>query len=140
MVRSVAFHTWKPRGLWYLLPRPPRTLQLLHRQSMELEVVEEEGREGDLVEGPGSGGTSAHPSLIARTAKFRRVVLATSGRHDLRSVIIDRARPMLPASVVPEDLIAQAQVNQNSKNHRLYYKERQRKNVNVNEAVNNLLS
>ncbi|GMR32819.1 hypothetical protein PMAYCL1PPCAC_03014, partial [Pristionchus mayeri] len=63
--------------------------------------------------GPGPGGSSAHSALISRTAKFRRVMMATatSGRgRDHRSVIIDRARPMLPASSVPEDLIAQAQV------------------------------
>lgn len=45
-----------------------------------------------------------------------RVLLAAGGssrggRPDHRSVIIDRARPMLPASSVPEDLIAQAQVH-----------------------------
>ncbi|GMT33624.1 hypothetical protein PFISCL1PPCAC_24921 [Pristionchus fissidentatus] len=91
--------------------------------------------------GPGgSGGTSAHPSLIARTAKFRRVMLATSGRRDHRSVIIDRARPMLPASAVPEDLIAQAQVVLQGKTREVIIRELQRTNLNVNEAVNNLLS
>ncbi|KAF8384441.1 ubr-5 [Pristionchus pacificus] len=78
------------------------------------------------VGGVGSGAPSAGSaaaaagSFLQRTAKFRRyesngrVVLAgggssRGGRLDHRSVIIDRSRPMIPASSVPEDLIAQAQ-------------------------------
>lgn len=73
-------------------------------------------------------------------------------------VIIDRARPLIPPSAVPEELIAQAQVFSKSSPTFLFYygrilqvvlqgksrevivKELQRTNLNVNEAVNNLLS
>ncbi|GMT08227.1 hypothetical protein PENTCL1PPCAC_30401, partial [Pristionchus entomophagus] len=90
--------------------------------------------------------------LISRSAKFRRyesilsgasgrVMLAASGRRGHGgSVIIDRSRPMVPAASVPEDLIAQAQVVLQGKTREVIIRELQRTNLNVNEAVNNLLS
>ncbi|CAJ0958085.1 unnamed protein product, partial [Mesorhabditis belari] len=82
---------------------------------------------------------AAPPPFAARHPKYRRVMLSSS-RRDRGGVIVDRARPMLPASEVPEDLIAQAQVVLQGKSREMIVRELQRTNLNVNEAVNNLLS
>ncbi|MCP9265011.1 E3 ubiquitin-protein ligase UBR5 [Dirofilaria immitis] len=80
--------------------------------------------------GPTTGGTSSSSTgaVLSRGAKIRRVMMAarrTAGALGERAgVIVDRSRPLVPLSAIPEDLIAQAQ----------------RTNLNVNEAVNNLLS
>jgi E3 ubiquitin-protein ligase EDD1 len=50
------------------------------------------------------------------------------------------ARPVVPAQYVPEDLIAQAQVVLQGKSRNLIVRELQRTNLDVNLAVNNLLS
>jgi E3 ubiquitin-protein ligase EDD1 len=47
---------------------------------------------------------------------------------------------MVPASSIPEELIAQAQVVLQGKSRETIVRELQRTNLNVNEAVNNLLS
>lgn len=105
----------------------------------------------------GGGGTSSSSSTAAasyaaaaataaanRTAKIRRVMMAArrpGGAFCGRAgVIVDRARPMVPASAVPEELIAQAQVVLQGKSRDVIVRELQRTNLNVNEAVNNLLS
>lgn len=49
-------------------------------------------------------------------------------------------RPLMPASVVPEDLINQCQVVLQGKSRNLIIRELQRTNLDVNMAVNNLLS
>uniref|UniRef100_A0AC34RRG3 E3 ubiquitin-protein ligase UBR5 n=1 Tax=Panagrolaimus sp. JU765 TaxID=591449 RepID=A0AC34RRG3_9BILA len=78
-----------------------------------------------------------------RSAKIRRVMMATrrAGQFAARSgVIVDRGRQLIPASSIPEDLIAQAQVVLQGKSREVIVRELQRTNLNVNEAVNNLLS
>ncbi|XP_071962133.1 E3 ubiquitin-protein ligase UBR5-like [Antedon mediterranea] len=57
-----------------------------------------------------------------------------------RGGVIVGARPMVPASVVPEELVAQAQVVLQGKNRSVIIRELQRTNLDVNLAVNNLLS
>jgi E3 ubiquitin-protein ligase EDD1 len=57
-----------------------------------------------------------------------------------RTGVVDRARQMVPASSIPEELIAQAQVVLQGKSRETIVRELQRTNLNVNEAVNNLLS
>ena len=79
-----------------------------------------------------------------RTAKIRRVMMASrraGSQFAARSgVIVDRGRAMIPAASIPEDLIAQAQVVLQGKSREVIVRELQRTNLNVNEAVNNLLS
>nr|AZA04905.1 E3 ubiquitin-protein ligase [Anisakis simplex] len=87
--------------------------------------------------------TSSANSALNRTAKIRRVMLtsrrsATLGER--AGVIVDRTRPLVPLSAIPEDLIAQAQVVLQGKSRDVIVRELQRTNLNVNEAVNNLLS
>jgi len=49
-------------------------------------------------------------------------------------------RPVMPAQFVPEELVAQAQVVLQGKSRNLIIRELQRTNLDVNLAVNNLLS
>lgn len=53
--------------------------------------------------------------MLSRGAKIRRVMMAarrTAGALGERAgVIVDRSRPLVPLSAIPEDLIAQAQVS-----------------------------
>lgn len=56
-----------------------------------------------------------------------------------RGVIVG-SRPLIPAHAVPEDLIAQAQVVLQGKSREAIIRELQRTNLDVNQAVNNLLS
>jgi len=67
---------------------------------------------------------------------------ARSGGFCRTGVIIDRnrSRPVVPASAVSEDLIVQCQVVLQGKSREVIVRELQRTNLNVNEAVNNLLS
>ncbi|CAG9532205.1 unnamed protein product [Cercopithifilaria johnstoni] len=100
--------------------------------------------------GSGGGpttGASSGPStgtVLSRGAKIRRVMMAarrTAGALGERAgVIVDRSRPLVPLSAIPEDLIAQAQVVLQGKSREVIVRELQRTNLNVNEAVNNLLS
>ena len=50
------------------------------------------------------------------------------------------SRPVVPAQYVPEDLVTQAQVVLQGKSRNLIVRELQRTNLDVNLAVNNLLS
>ncbi|CAH1775507.1 unnamed protein product [Owenia fusiformis] len=69
-----------------------------------------------------------------------RVVRAVSrGRGGVSSVIVG-SRPIVPAPSVPEDLISQVQVVLQGKSRNLIIRELQRTNLDVNMAVNNLLS
>uniref|UniRef100_A0A8R1XPM3 UBR-type domain-containing protein n=1 Tax=Onchocerca volvulus TaxID=6282 RepID=A0A8R1XPM3_ONCVO len=99
----------------------------------------------------GSSGSSAGAvtvlalfTVLSRGAKIRRVMMAarrTAGALGERAgVIVDRSRPLVPLSAIPEDLIAQAQVVLQGKSREVIVRELQRTNLNVNEAVNNLLS
>ncbi|CAJ0573357.1 unnamed protein product, partial [Mesorhabditis spiculigera] len=86
----------------------------------------------------GSVAFAAPKSKLQFLSKYRRML--DVGRRDRASVLVDRTRPLLPASDVPEDLIAQAQVVLQGKSREVIVRELQRTNLNVNEAVNNLLS
>uniref|UniRef100_A0A0N4ZYJ3 E3 ubiquitin-protein ligase UBR5 n=1 Tax=Parastrongyloides trichosuri TaxID=131310 RepID=A0A0N4ZYJ3_PARTI len=77
-------------------------------------------------------------SAASRNARLRRVMM--SARRGGRGIFIERTRPMLPASAIPEEMIAQAQVVLQGKSREVIIRELQRTNLNVNEAVNNLLS
>ncbi|KAK7086287.1 E3 ubiquitin-protein ligase ubr5 [Halocaridina rubra] len=74
----------------------------------------------------------------------RRIVRTTSGSGGVRGrgsgVIMGSSRPMLPAQYVPEELISQAQVVLQGRSRNLIIRELQRTNLDVNLAVNNLLS
>ncbi|XP_066269411.1 E3 ubiquitin-protein ligase UBR5-like [Branchiostoma lanceolatum] len=61
------------------------------------------------------------------------------GTRGTTSVIVG-SRPIVPASVVPEELVNQAQVVLQGKSRSVIIRELQRTNLDVNLAVNNLLS
>lgn len=104
--------------------------------------------------GSGTGSSSSQPpiptgfgtsssSAANRTAKIRRMMIAARRPGAIcgrTGVIVDRTRTTLPASSVPEELIAQAQVVLQGKSRDVIVRELQRTSLNVNEAVNNLLS
>ncbi|VDN35052.1 unnamed protein product, partial [Gongylonema pulchrum] len=91
--------------------------------------------------GGGSGGSGNQPGgVLSRGAKIRRVMMTARRTGERAGVIVDRSRPLVPASAIPEDLIAQAQVVLQGKSRDVIVRELQRTNLNVNEAVNNLLS
>ncbi|KAK6168099.1 hypothetical protein SNE40_021993 [Patella caerulea] len=91
----------------------------------------------------GSAGTGANPTPTTRSAsqqgysRIQRTVHVGRGR---RSGVIVGTRPLVPASVVPEDLISQCQVVLQGKSRNMIIRELQRTNLDVNMAVNNLLS
>ncbi|KAL3072374.1 hypothetical protein niasHT_033592 [Heterodera trifolii] len=96
---------------------------------------------------PVSAAAQAAVNAANRTAKIRRIMMTRpgvrSGGFCRTGVIIDRNRsnrPMIPASSVPEELIVQCQVVLQGKSRDVIVRELQRTNLNVNEAVNNLLS
>uniref|UniRef100_A0A914GSH3 UBR-type domain-containing protein n=1 Tax=Globodera rostochiensis TaxID=31243 RepID=A0A914GSH3_GLORO len=96
---------------------------------------------------PASVAAQAAVNAANRTAKIRRIMMTRpgvrSGGFCRTGVIIDRNRsnrPMIPASSVPEELIVQCQVVLQGKSRDVIVRELQRTNLNVNEAVNNLLS
>ncbi|XP_062606641.1 E3 ubiquitin-protein ligase UBR5-like isoform X3 [Saccostrea cucullata] len=81
----------------------------------------------------GSATTRSQPAY----SRMQRTVHVSRGR---RSGVIVGSRPLVPASVVPEDLISQCQVVLQGKSRNLIIRELQRTNLDVNQAVNNLLS
>lgn len=81
----------------------------------------------------GSTTTRSQPAY----SRMQRTVHVSRGR---RSGVIVGSRPLVPASVVPEDLISQCQVVLQGKSRNLIIRELQRTNLDVNQAVNNLLS
>ena len=95
---------------------------------------------------------SNRPRLPATARRGRMVRSATArggSRQTASSVIMGSSssltashhhRPMVPAQYVPEDLIGQAQVVLQGKSRNLIIRELQRTNLDVNLAVNNLLS
>uniref|UniRef100_A0A7E4ZWY5 E3 ubiquitin-protein ligase UBR5 n=1 Tax=Panagrellus redivivus TaxID=6233 RepID=A0A7E4ZWY5_PANRE len=97
--------------------------------------------------GNNANAVSQFNTAANRNAKMRRVMMATrraggasGGFQRSGGVIIDRTRALIPAANIPEDLIAQAQVVLQGKSREVIVRELQRTNLNVNEAVNNLLS
>ncbi|KAJ8321996.1 hypothetical protein KUTeg_000467 [Tegillarca granosa] len=85
---------------------------------------------------PATGGTAPRTNQQAYS-RMQRAVHASRGR---RSGVIVGTRPLVPASVVPEELINQCQVVLQGKSRNLIIRELQRTNLDVNLAVNNLLS
>lgn len=69
---------------------------------------------GSQVGGNQSASLAAATAAANRTAKIRRVMMSArrpGGFCSRGGVIVDRARPLVPASSIPEELIAQAQVS-----------------------------
>nr|CAD2175753.1 unnamed protein product [Meloidogyne enterolobii] len=95
---------------------------------------------------PASASANATANAANRTAKIRRIMMTRPGTRSgvfcRTGVVIDRnrSRPMIPASSVPEDLIVQCQVVLQGQSRDVIVRELQRTNLNVTEAVNNLLS
>lgn len=73
--------------------------------------------------------------LIKGSFSFR-----SSGSGVIMSSSSSSGRPVMPAQFVPEELVAQAQVVLQGKSRNLIIRELQRTNLDVNLAVNNLLS
>ena len=82
-----------------------------------------------------SGGGSASP----RSVPSRRRLVRRGGNRSSASVIMSRSH-MIPAQYVPEELVNQAQVVLQGKSRNVIIRELQRTNLDVNSAVNNLLS
>ncbi|MCL4123791.1 UNVERIFIED_CONTAM: hypothetical protein GTU68_022993, partial [Idotea baltica] len=82
--------------------------------------------------------------LTTRMSAGGRRILRTTSSSGVRggrgSGVIMGAPPLLPAQYVPEELITQAQVVLQGKSRNLIIRELQRTNLDVNLAVNNLLS
>ncbi|CAG2112429.1 unnamed protein product, partial [Medioppia subpectinata] len=93
------------------------------------------------------GSIGSHVSSLASNqrsspAARRGRILRTSsnGRGRGGASVIMGGRPVVPAPFVPEDLVTQAQVVLQGKSRNLIIRELQRTNLDVNLAVNNLLS
>ena len=80
------------------------------------------------------------PRLGARRGRIIRTSSSSSRGRAASGVIMGGNRAIVPAQFVPEDLISQAQVVLQGKSRNLIVKELQRTNLDVNLAVNNLLS
>lgn len=87
--------------------------------------------------------TSRNNNTVAASSRMpqrpRGRIVRAVGRGRGAGVIVG-SRPLLPASVVPEELINQCQVVLQGKSRSLIIRELQRTNLDVNLAVNNLLS
>ncbi|XP_054273224.1 E3 ubiquitin-protein ligase UBR5 isoform X2 [Macrosteles quadrilineatus] len=102
--------------------------------------------------GGGSGGGGGSSRQLTRTrARIMRTSAApfrgAGGRSSGAGVIMggsggssSSSRPVVPAPYVPEELVSQAQVVLQGKSRNLIIRELQRTNLDVNLAVNNLLS
>ncbi|KAG7270745.1 LOW QUALITY PROTEIN: hypothetical protein CRUP_010579 [Coryphaenoides rupestris] len=89
--------------------------------------------------GGGGGGTSGRSSTAARDSRRQTRVIRT-GRDRGSGLLGSQPQPVIPASVIPEELISQAQVVLQGKSRGVIIRELQRTNLDVNLAVNNLLS
>ncbi|VVC25628.1 Hypothetical protein CINCED_3A013222 [Cinara cedri] len=96
--------------------------------------------------GGGGGGNlgSATRHLTRRARIMRSGTFRGTSRSSGSGVIMSSSsssgRPVMPAQFVPEELVAQAQVVLQGKSRNLIIRELQRTNLDVNLAVNNLLS
>ncbi|KAL4218424.1 E3 ubiquitin-protein ligase ubr5 [Mactra antiquata] len=100
--------------------------------------VDQPARWSTVVSGaPATTSTRSNTSGQGYRAMQRTVHVNRGGR---RSGVIVGTRPLVPASVVPEELINQCQVVLQGKSRNLIIRELQRTNLDVNLAVNNLLS
>ncbi|KAJ8386321.1 hypothetical protein AAFF_G00175170 [Aldrovandia affinis] len=89
--------------------------------------------------GGGGGGSSGRSSAAARDSRRQTRVIRT-GRERGSGLLGSQPQPVIPASVIPEELISQAQVVLQGKSRSVIIRELQRTNLDVNLAVNNLLS
>uniref|UniRef100_A0A8D3EBQ1 E3 ubiquitin-protein ligase UBR5 n=1 Tax=Scophthalmus maximus TaxID=52904 RepID=A0A8D3EBQ1_SCOMX len=89
--------------------------------------------------GSGGGGSSGRSSTAARDSRRQTRVIRT-GRDRGSGLLGSQPQPVIPASVIPEELITQAQVVLQGKSRSVIIRELQRTNLDVNLAVNNLLS
>ncbi|XP_029594233.1 E3 ubiquitin-protein ligase UBR5-like isoform X2 [Salmo trutta] len=96
------------------------------------------GGVGGAVSG-GGGGSSGRSSTAARDSRRQTRVIRT-GRDRGSGLLGSQPQPVIPASVIPEELISQAQVVLQGKSRSVIIRELQRTNLDVNLAVNNLLS
>ncbi|XP_063307256.1 E3 ubiquitin-protein ligase UBR5 isoform X3 [Pelobates fuscus] len=96
------------------------------------------GRWSSGVGGSG-GGSSGRSSAGARDSRRQTRVIRT-GRDRGSGLLGSQPQPVIPASVIPEELISQAQVVLQGKSRSVIIRELQRTNLDVNLAVNNLLS
>uniref|UniRef100_A0A7N8XQ82 HECT-type E3 ubiquitin transferase n=1 Tax=Mastacembelus armatus TaxID=205130 RepID=A0A7N8XQ82_9TELE len=87
----------------------------------------------------GGSGTSGRSSTAARDSRRQTRVIRT-GRDRGSGLLGSQPQPVIPASVIPEELITQAQVVLQGKSRSVIIRELQRTNLDVNLAVNNLLS
>ncbi|XP_073728724.1 E3 ubiquitin-protein ligase UBR5 isoform X8 [Misgurnus anguillicaudatus] len=89
--------------------------------------------------GAAGGGSSGRSSTAARDSRRQTRVIRT-GRDRGSGLLGSQPQPVIPASVIPEELISQAQVVLQGKSRSVIIRELQRTNLDVNLAVNNLLS
>ncbi|XP_041104643.1 E3 ubiquitin-protein ligase UBR5 isoform X6 [Polyodon spathula] len=89
--------------------------------------------------GGGGGGSTGRSSTAARDSRRQTRVIRT-GRDRGSGLLGSQPQPVIPASVIPEELISQAQVVLQGKSRSVIIRELQRTNLDVNLAVNNLLS
>uniref|UniRef100_A0A8C1B3J6 E3 ubiquitin-protein ligase UBR5 n=1 Tax=Cyprinus carpio carpio TaxID=630221 RepID=A0A8C1B3J6_CYPCA len=97
------------------------------------------GSGGGAGGGAGGGGSSGRSSTAARDSRRQTRVIRT-GRDRGSGLLGSQPQPVIPASVIPEELISQAQVVLQGKSRSVIIRELQRTNLDVNLAVNNLLS
>ncbi|XP_039593145.1 E3 ubiquitin-protein ligase UBR5 isoform X9 [Polypterus senegalus] len=112
-------------------------------QPERLELGKPDGSDGSRwsssVNGSGGGGSSGRSSTAARDSRRQTRVIRT-GRDRGSGLLGSQPQPVIPASVIPEELISQAQVVLQGKSRSVIIRELQRTNLDVNLAVNNLLS
>ncbi|TRY88597.1 hypothetical protein DNTS_029996 [Danionella cerebrum] len=89
--------------------------------------------------GGGGAGSSGRSSTAARDSRRQTRVIRTA-RDRGSGLLGSQPQPVIPASVIPEELISQAQVVLQGKSRSVIIRELQRTNLDVNLAVNNLLS
>uniref|UniRef100_UPI00358EC21B E3 ubiquitin-protein ligase UBR5-like n=1 Tax=Myxine glutinosa TaxID=7769 RepID=UPI00358EC21B len=82
-------------------------------------------------------GASSRSTSSPRDSRHQTRVILT-GRD--RSSALLGSQPMVPASAIPEELVSQAQMVLQGKSRNVIIRELQRTNLDVNLAVNNLLS
>eukprot|EP00064_Thunnus_orientalis_P013766 superscaffoldBa00002294_g13806 len=99
------------------------------------------GRTSDppwFLSGSDTLGRLAGNTLGSRWSSGTRVI--RTGRDRGSGLLGSQPQPVIPASVIPEELISQAQVVLQGKSRSVIIRELQRTNLDVNLAVNNLLS
>ncbi|XP_077488259.1 E3 ubiquitin-protein ligase hyd isoform X5 [Amblyomma americanum] len=89
---------------------------------------------------PSGSASSSGASGSRSAARSRGRILRSTASRGRGSGVIMGSRPVVPAPYVPEELVSQAQVVLQGKSRNLIIRELQRTNLDVNLAVNNLLS